>query len=74
MDSVKPRLSRPAHLNHRVGILDYVDMSHPEHHVKHVDQVLLVQIAFGVFEILDVIDGLLVRLIGIPFLPWLWCF
>ena len=38
-------------------------MFHPKHYVKDVDQVILVKLAFGVFEILDVMSDLLVKLV-----------
>ena len=48
--------SLPAHCKHRFGILDYEVVSHPEHHVEHVDRVILVKLAFGVFEVCDAMN------------------
>ena len=53
----------PAHRNHQFGILAYVVVFHPKHYVEDVDQVILVEVAFGVFEVLDVMDDLLVKLV-----------
>ena len=53
----------PAHRNHQFGILAYVVMFHPKHYVEDVDQVIHVEVAFGVFEVLDVMDDLLVKLV-----------
>ena len=53
----------PAHPNHQFGILAYVVVFHPKHYVEDVDQVILVKLAFGVFEILDVMSDLLVKLV-----------
>ena len=53
----------PAHCNHQFGILAYVVVFHPKHYVEDVDQVILVKLAFGVFEILDVMSDLLVKLV-----------
>ena len=53
----------PAHRYLQGSILDYVVVLHPEHHVKHIDQVILVKLAFGVFEVFDVMDEPLVRLV-----------
>ena len=48
----------PAHRNHQFDILAYVDVFHPKHYVEDVDQVILNEIAFGVFEVLDVMNDL----------------
>ena len=53
----------PAHRNHQFGILAYVVVFHAKHYVEDVDQVILVEVAFGVFEVLDVMDDLLVKLV-----------
>ena len=53
----------PVQCNPQVGIVEYVVVSHPKHHVEHVDQVILVKPAVGVFQVIDVIDVLLVKLV-----------